>query len=109
MLKVKGDTIHIMTEGEEAWGWIMLVPWFYDPIHNSSYDAGKGLFNAPADLLSQILADDDDINKQVSNSMRRKRHPQNNNKTSDLYKAMLMMRTRRDACLAVHNALFANE
>ena len=45
---------------------------------------GKGCVDAPAVTLTQSLADE------VTASIRRERHSQNNNKTADWYKAMLM-------------------
>ena len=54
-----------------------------DTAHNSSIDAGQGWVNEPADLLTQILADD--INEQVTTSIRRECQAQNNNETADWY------------------------
>ena len=59
--------------------------------------------DTPADSLTQSLTDE------VTASIRRERHAQNNNKTADWYKAMLMILARqRDADSAVHNAVNAN-
>ena len=88
----------------------MLVPCINDTTdttHNSSIDAGNGLFNAFADLPKQSLTDD--VNNKSPLRSRRDHHAQNNNKGADLYKAMLMMRTRqRDAYRVVHNTIIAN-
>ena len=61
-----------------------LPQWHHEPPNNSPIDAGKGWVDTPADSLTQCLADE------VTASIRRERHAQNNNKTAELYKAMLM-------------------
>ena len=70
-----------------------LPQWHHAPPSNSPIDAGKGWDDTPADSLTQ----------------RHLRHAQNNNKTADWYKVMLMIRAQqRDADITVHNAINAN-
>ena len=62
-----------------------LPQWHHAPPNNLPIDAGKGWVDTPADSLTQSLAED------VTASIRSERHhAQNNNKTADWYKAMLM-------------------
>ena len=65
----------------------MLVPCLnehHEPPNNSPIDAGKGWADTLADSLTQSLTDE------VTALIRSERHAQNNNKTADWYKAMLM-------------------